>query len=156
MAKTGTSKKGAVESGEDLETSKENVGKFFDKSESAAEGKTGAASGAESKTAETAVIDEDKDGNRFLPGSEIPVPVAIKPLIQKAKEIETVLKPAFASARDALITAQDKLSEIAHKNIEHFSEPDEKGSRTYKCGGVIVKITFEKEKITTKLEDDLD
>lgn len=138
------SKKGVIETsgGEELDNLK-------DKS-SGPEGTAG------TPGAETALMDEEVDGQKRLPGQEIPVPVEIKPLIAKVKEIEKDLKPAFARARDALITAQDKLSEIAHKNIEHFSEPDEKGSRTYKFGKAVVKITFEKEKIVTKFEDDED
>lgn len=104
--------------------------------------------------AETAFMDEDIDGQKILPGQETPVPVEIKPLIAKVKEIEKVLKPNFAKARDALTSAQDKLSELAHKNIEHFTEADDKGTRVYKFGGATVKITFEKEKILTKLDEE--
>jgi hypothetical protein len=154
MAKDGTGKKktGAVETGEDLDNLKDAAAS----SDSAASGESSIDGEKKLAGAETALVEEDQNGNRFLPGSEIPVPKEIKPLIEKAKEIEKVLKPAFAKSRDALVTAQDKLSEIAHKNIEHFSEPDDKGTRTYKCGGVTVRITFEKEKITTKLDEDAD
>jgi hypothetical protein len=82
--------------------------------------------------AETELLDEDAEGNRYLPGQEVEVPVEIKPLIDKVREIEKVLKPNFAKSRDALVAAKDKVSELAHANIQYFSEPDEKGTRVYK------------------------
>jgi hypothetical protein len=104
--------------------------------------------------AETELLDEDAEGNRYLPGQEVEVPVEIKPLIDKVREIEKVLKPNFAKSRDALVAAKDKVSELAHANIQYFSEPDEKGTRVYKSNGVMVSITFEKEKILTKLDEE--
>lgn len=89
------------------------------------------------------------DGTGYLDGM---APKIIKPLIEKAKYIETDLKPAFGAARDALTAAKDQLSVLAHKHIEHFSPPDENGTRVYHAGGVLVQITFDKEKIVTKLD----
>lgn len=138
MAKNGT-KKGKVGSGENTEDLDNLKDKLPEDKKDASE---------------TELIDEDKDGNRFLPGNEIIVPKEIKPLIESVRKIEKILKPNFAKARDALTAEQDRVSELAHKNIEHFSEADEKGTRTYKYGGCIVKITFEKEKILTKLDEE--
>lgn len=94
---------------------------------------------------------EGKDGSGYLPGT---APIVIKKLVNKAKQIETTLKPNFASARDALVAGKEELKMLAHENIDHFSEPDEDGTRTYHAGGVTIEITFEKEKIVTKLDDD--
>lgn len=106
----------------------------------------------ESNSVESELVEMevDKDGNTFLPGT---APIVIKELVDAVIELETNLKPAFASARDALIAKKNEISEISRANIGLFSEPDEKGVRVYKAGGIEVKITFEKEKILTKLEE---
>lgn len=105
-------------------------------------------------TTETETIDADEKGNRFLPGQEVPVAVEIKPLIMQARHVETVLKKDFAAARDALVSGQTELARLAHANIEHFSEPDENGKRVYKFGTVTIEITFEKEKIKAKIDEE--
>lgn len=94
---------------------------------------------------------EDSKGNTFLPSLE---PVVIKELVDAVFEVEQHLKPVFASARDDLKVINQRIMELSHRHIDLFSEPDEKGQRVYVAGGVVVKITFEKEKIVTKLEDD--
>jgi hypothetical protein len=96
-----------------------------------------------------AEMESDKDGNTFLPGT---APIVIAELVESAKRIELELKPEFSSARDALVEEQDNLKDLAHKHISHFSEADDTGKRTYKAGGVEISLTFEKEKILTKLE----
>jgi hypothetical protein len=116
---------------------------------------SGAIEASESKNdSETEFLTSDAKGNEYLPTMEVPVPKKIKPIIDLVKQIEGDLKPAFASARDNLVAAQDRLSEHCHKNIEHFTEPDENGTRIYKSSGIEVKITFEKEKIKTAMETD--
>jgi hypothetical protein len=97
-------------------------------------------------------MESDSKGNTFLPGT---APVVVKELIDCAKEIELVLKPDFGRARDALVAANDTLADLAHKHIDLFSEADASGTRVYKVGGVIISITFEKEKIKTKLVEDI-
>lgn len=108
--------------------------------------------GADSETAE---METDIKGNTFLPGT---APKVIKPLVEQVYLIERTLKPDFAAARDALVAGQDELSRLAHENIQHFSPPNEKGERKYevpyKGGTVTVAITFQKEKIVTKIEDE--
>ena len=96
-------------------------------------------------------LDADADGNRYLDGIKPVVPKKIVPLIDLTKKIETELKENFASARDALVQAQEKLMDLAHQNIEHFTE-NEKGEKIYRHSGVEVKLTYEKEKIKTALE----
>lgn len=94
---------------------------------------------------------EGKGGKTYLPGAE---PVVVKALVEQVIEIEEVLKPEFASARDALMNGQTNLSKLAHENIQHFTPPDQDGKRVYEGGGVRVEITFEKEKIKGKVIDE--
>ncbi len=93
----------------------------------------------------------DKKGNTFLPGT---APVVIKAIVDQVIEIENNLKPKFVSAANALIGAKENLARLAHENIQHFSPADKDGKRVYRAGGVIVEITFEKEKISAKVEKD--
>lgn len=94
------------------------------------------------------------DGHGHLPGM---APIVVKEIVDTVLDIENNLKVKFGKARDALTAKQDKLSELAHTHIEHFSTPDEKGTRIYKVpvdagNVVVVKITFDKEKIVTAIE----
>lgn len=100
---------------------------------------------------EVGELEVGKGGKTFLPGAE---PIVVKALVEQVINIEEYLKPAFAVARDALMSAQTELSRLAHENIQHFSPPDEEGKRVYSGGGVIVEITFEKEKIKGKVVKD--
>ncbi len=93
----------------------------------------------------------DKKGNTFLPGT---APVVVQAIVDQVIEIENNLKPEFGLVRDALVAAKENLARLAHENIQHFSPADEDGKRVYRAGGVIVEITFEKEKINAKVEKD--
>jgi hypothetical protein len=99
-------------------------------------------------------LEEDVNKQKFLKGMAPKIPPVIQPIIDQVFEIERILKPDFASARDALIAGQENLSKLAHGNIKYFSEPDDKGKRVYRAGGVKVTITFEKEKISTEIDED--
>lgn len=112
----------------------------------------------ESESASSEVVTEfeaetDAEGNTFLPGT---APIVVKALVDQVKRIEIYTKPAFAVARDALVADTKELSRLAHENIQHFSKADEKGKRVYEVGDIRIEITFEKEKIKTKItkEDD--
>lgn len=108
-----------------------------------------AAKGKSNNNSGLTPIDADANGQAYMPGME---PVVIKELVDCVKDIETNLKPAFAAARDALVVAQDQLSDIAHKNIQHFVKDEVTGKSVYHAAGVKVEIFFEKEKIKTALE----
>lgn len=98
-------------------------------------------------------LEEDVNKQKFLTGMAPKIPPVIQPIIDQVYEIERTLKPDFASARDALIAGQENLAKLAHQNIKYFSEPDDKGKRIYRAGGVKVTITFEKEKISTEIDE---
>jgi len=99
-------------------------------------------------------METDKQGNPFLPGT---APVVVKAIVDQVLKIEQISKPAFANARDVLIADEAELSRLAHENIQHFSPADANGKRSYKVtvgnDEISVDITFEKEKIKTKVKE---
>lgn len=109
----------------------------------------------ESEKDANALLETDEKGNPYLPNVEEVAPVELVALIDLAKEIQLVDKPAFAQARDNLINQKDMLKEMAHKNIEHFKKnPNNENQLIYKFGKIEIKITQTEEKIDIKLEKD--
>lgn len=97
-------------------------------------------------------INSDAKGNGYLPGTE---PVVVKPLIEKVKELETILKPNFAAARDALVKGKTELADLVHNNMQHFTKQPN-GEMVYSAAGATITVKMEKEVIKTDLDDESD
>lgn len=101
------------------------------------------------------VVAEDSKGNTYLPTAEPLVVKEVKSLIEKAREVETDLKPAFAIARDALTQGKRELAELAHENITEFTAMSD-GTLVYEFDGIRIEIIQTKEVIKTKIVEGVD
>lgn len=92
----------------------------------------------------------DASGNQFLPGQEQTICVEVNDMV---KNIEQVLKPAFGTARDELISGKSELQEYVLENKERICVFDESGQKwIYNAGGVYVEVAHEEtETVTFKL-----
>lgn len=103
----------------------------------------------EEPTMET--VSADENGNVYLEGME---QVVCKEVNTMVKKIETKLKPAFGTARDALTQGKRDLEEYVKENKEKICAYDEENNRwVYEAGGVFIEITEElEEKVTFSMK----
>ncbi len=98
----------------------------------------------------TTIVDTDRAGNRFLPGTEIEMKT-IPELEAKALEVKTKLTPPFQAAQKALSVGKTELDGLCHKYLEYFEDTGEE--LVYSGAEVEIRIA-KKETIKVTLKDE--
>jgi hypothetical protein len=106
------------------------------------------AKASEADGAEVETLQENSKGQPYLNDDSFK-PKVIKPLVSAVRE-EAKAKVVFGDARDDLIKAKKKLSDLCHKYRDNFEFDELTGVGTYAAGDIVIKWNT-KDTITSEV-----